>query len=78
MPDETPHYSDAEPAEAAALEHYLAQPEVQKVEWKTRGHDQAPGLHEALVSSGFEPEETESVMVGEALVCGRCVVGPSL
>lgn len=50
----------------AALEHYLAQPEVQKVEWKTRGHDQAPGLHEALVSSGFEPEETESVMVGDA------------
>ena len=33
---------------AAALEHYRAQPEVLKVEWKTRGHDHAPGLHEAL------------------------------
>ncbi|MFW5469201.1 GNAT family N-acetyltransferase [Knoellia sp. CPCC 206435] len=50
----------------AVLEHYRAQPEVLKVEWKTRGHDRAPGLHEALVGSGFEPEEAESVMVGDA------------
>lgn len=51
---------------AAALEHYVSQPEVGKVEWKTRGHDHAPGLHEALVGAGFEPEEAESVMVGDA------------
>lgn len=51
---------------AAALEHYRAQPEITKVEWKTRGHDHAPGLHEALVAAGFEPDETESVMIGDA------------
>jgi len=36
------------------------------VEWKTRGHDRAPGLHDALVSSGFAPDEPESIMIGEA------------
>lgn len=51
---------------AAALEHYRADPEIQRVEWKTRGHDHAPGLHEALVESGFVPEEPESIMIGEA------------
>jgi ribosomal protein S18 acetylase RimI-like enzyme len=49
-----------------ALEHYRADPDVVRVEWKTRGHDRAPGLHEALLAHGFEPEEPESVMVGEA------------
>jgi GNAT superfamily N-acetyltransferase len=50
----------------AALEHYRAQPDITKVEWKTRGHDHAPGLHDSLVAAGFEPEEPESVMVGDA------------
>ena len=36
------------------------------MEWKTRGHDRAPGLHDALVSSGFVPDEPESIMIGEA------------
>ena len=49
-----------------AMEHYRAQPGIRQVEWKTRGHDHAPGLHEALVAAGFEPEEPESVMVGDA------------
>src|SRR4051812_543542 len=40
-----------------ALAHYQANPEIQRVEWKTRGHDHAPGLHEALVQNGFVPEE---------------------
>ena len=51
---------------SAALAHFTAQTEVTKVEWKTRGHDHAPGLHEALVGAGFEPEEPESIMLGEA------------
>lgn len=51
---------------AAAVEHYRRDPEVAKVEWKTRGHDHAPGLHEALLAAGFEAEESESVMVGDA------------
>jgi hypothetical protein len=49
-----------------ALTHYEAMPEIGRVEWKTRGHDHAPGLHEALVEHGFVPDEPESVMVGEA------------
>lgn len=49
-----------------ALAHYEAMPEITRVEWKTRGHDHAPGLHEALVSHGFVPDEPESIMIGEA------------
>ncbi len=52
----------------AALDHYRADPEVTRVEWKTRGHDHAPGLAEALVAHGFTAEETESVVIGEATV----------
>ncbi len=51
---------------SATVAHFTAQREVTKVEWKTRGHDHAPGLHEALVGAGFEPEEPESIMLGEA------------
>jgi ribosomal protein S18 acetylase RimI-like enzyme len=50
----------------AALAHYEQDPSTARVEWKTRGHDHAPGLHEALVGAGFVPDEPESVMVGEA------------
>ena len=49
-----------------ALAHYTAMPEITRVEWKSRGHDHAPGLHDALVSHGFTPDEPESVMVGDA------------
>jgi ribosomal protein S18 acetylase RimI-like enzyme len=49
-----------------ALAHYRAMPEIVRVEWKTRGHDHAPGLHDALVAHGFVPDEPESVMIGEA------------
>ena len=51
---------------AAALAHFQADPEITKVEWKTRGHDHAPGLHEALLAHGFTPDEPESIMVGDA------------
>lgn len=49
-----------------ALAHYQADPEVDRVEWKTRGHDRAPGLHEALLDNGFVAGEPESIMLGEA------------
>lgn len=49
-----------------ALAHYEADPAITRVEWKTRGHDVAPGLHESLLAHGFEPEESESIMIGEA------------
>lgn len=43
-----------------------ADPDATEVEWKTRGHDVAPGLPDALTVHGFTAEPTESVMVGEA------------
>jgi hypothetical protein len=67
-------YRDLDGAEAdaigrmvgEALAHFQADPEITKVEWKTRGHDHAPGLHEALLEHGFTPDESESIMVGDA------------
>ena len=50
-----------------ALRYYRSDPDIERVEWKTRGHDYAPGLIEALLENGFVPEETESIMIGEAL-----------
>ncbi|GAA2736969.1 GNAT family N-acetyltransferase [Pedococcus aerophilus] len=51
-----------------ALAHYRSDPSIVCVEWKTRGHDHAPGLHETLLAHGFTPDEPESVMVGEAVL----------
>src|SRR3954467_15465752 len=48
------------------LDHYRADPAINRVEWKTRGHDHAPGLHDALLENGFIPDEPESIMIGEA------------
>lgn len=50
----------------AALAHYEADPEITRVEWKTRAHDSAPTLHQCLLDHGFVAEEPESIMVGEA------------
>ncbi len=49
-----------------ALDHFRADPEIARVEWKTRGHDLAPGLHGALLAAGFVAQGTESIMIGEA------------
>jgi GNAT superfamily N-acetyltransferase len=46
--------------------YFEAEASITRVEWKTRGHDDAPGLHDALIAFGFEPGEPESIMVGEA------------
>ncbi len=46
-----------------------------EIEWKTRGHDVAPGLDGALTEAGFAPRETETIMIGEA---ARLAEGPSL
>ncbi len=51
---------------AATVEHLRADASITHAEWKTRGHDHAPGLHEALLEHGFVPDEPESIMVGEA------------
>ena len=49
-----------------ALAHFASDPAITRVEWKTRGHDRTPGLLEALLAHGFEPEEPESIMIGRA------------
>lgn len=67
-------YRDLDGADAAeirrlvseALEHFRQESEIERVEWKTRGHDHAPGLHDALLGAGFVAEERESIMLGEA------------
>lgn len=49
-----------------ALAYFRADTGITRVEWKTRGHDHAPGLHEALIENGFIADETESIMIGDA------------
>src|SRR4029453_7927453 len=51
---------------AQALTYFERKPEITKVEWKSRGHDQASGLHEALLANGFTSDPPESIMIGEA------------
>jgi hypothetical protein len=61
--------TDAEPVAQVvtqALDHFRDDPRITRVEWKTRGHDRAPGLHEALLHNGFQPQEPESIMIGRA------------
>jgi ribosomal protein S18 acetylase RimI-like enzyme len=55
-----------------ALAHFQADPTITEVEWKTRGHDHAPGLNEALLAHSFVAGEPESIMVGplEGLCAG--------
>ena len=48
------------------LAHYQAKPATTQVEWKTRAHDHASGLHESLLGHGFVAEEPESIMIGAA------------
>jgi hypothetical protein len=47
-------------------DHYRRNDRIGTVEWKTRGHDHAPGLHQALTDNSFLPGEVESIMVGPA------------
>jgi hypothetical protein len=51
---------------AEALAFFKDDPNIMQVEWKTRAHDHAPGLHEVLLEHGFIPDEPESIMIGEA------------
>lgn len=51
---------------AATRTHFDGHPDLAEVEWKTRGHDLAPGLDDVLRGHGFQPGEEESVMLGEA------------
>jgi ribosomal protein S18 acetylase RimI-like enzyme len=59
------------------LDHYRRNPSITRVEWKTRGHDRVPGLLDALLENGFEPDEQESVMIGHARLLDAEVVLPT-
>ena len=61
----------------AALEHYRGDPEITRVEWKTRSHDALPRLHDELVAHGFEEQETEAVMIGPARLLDVDVTPPA-
>ncbi|MFB9165012.1 GNAT family N-acetyltransferase [Arthrobacter psychrochitiniphilus] len=61
---------------ATAIAHFQADARITEVEWKTRGHDHAPGLHEALLANGFTPDEAESIMVGPLEGLARAVPLP--
>ena len=54
------------PLVAATRAYYEARPGIPEVEWKTRGHDIAPGLPDILRQHGFVLQDEESVMLGEA------------
>ncbi len=55
----------------AALAHFRADPGIAGVEWKTRGHDHAPGLVGSLLAHGFVPGAPESIMIGPLkALCG--------
>lgn len=51
---------------AQALAHFRDTTDAGSVEWKTRDHDQAPGLEQTLEQLGFVADEPESIMIGEA------------
>ncbi len=51
---------------AETVEYFSSFPQVKEFEWKTRGHDWPPDLDQRLRAHGLEPEEVETVMVGEA------------
>jgi GNAT superfamily N-acetyltransferase len=51
---------------AETVDYLAAFPQVQEFEWKTRGHDWPPELDGLLRAHGLEPDEVETVMVGEA------------
>jgi hypothetical protein len=51
---------------ADTVAYFAAIPQVKEFEWKTRGHDWPPDLDARLRAHGLEPEDLETVMVGEA------------
>jgi GNAT superfamily N-acetyltransferase len=51
---------------AETVAYFAAFPQVKEFEWKTRGHDWPPDLDTRLRAHGLEPDEVETVMVGQA------------
>ncbi len=51
---------------AETVAFFAGNAEIERFEWKTRGHDWPSDLDERLRAQGLEAEEVETVMVGEA------------
>lgn len=60
-----------------ALEYFRTKTQVTEIEWKTRGHDNAPGLDEALRANGFRAQDSESIMIGPLEALTRDAPTPS-
>lgn len=52
---------------------FAAIPQVERFEWKTRGHDHPADLGARLEAAGLVPDDVETVMVGEAARLARDV-----
>jgi GNAT superfamily N-acetyltransferase len=50
---------------ARTIAYFRDSTSVDEFEWKTRGHDLPADLGNRLVAQGFEPQEPETVMIGE-------------
>jgi N-acetylglutamate synthase-like GNAT family acetyltransferase len=61
---------------AETKDHFQSDQRITDVEWKTRGHDLAPGLPDLLREHGFAAQPMESVMLGEARAMAVDVVLP--
>ena len=48
------------------VEHFRDHTSMERFEWKTRSHDLPADLTDHLLAAGFEAEDEETVMVGEA------------
>lgn len=59
-----PQGSDLERLVTSALKLFQDDSAISEVEWKTRQHDDLPGLLDVLEAHGFVFEEAETVMVG--------------
>lgn len=51
---------------AETVAFFAGNAEIERFEWKTRGHDWPSDLDERLRAKGLEADEVETVMVGEA------------
>ncbi|TSA87717.1 GNAT family N-acetyltransferase [Deinococcus detaillensis] len=51
---------------AETTAYYAADPQIKTFEWKTRGHDSPADLPQRLTAQGFQAEDPETVMLGEA------------
>lgn len=61
---------------AQTVAYYAADPQITSFEWKTRGHDAPADLPQRLSAQGFEAEEIETVMLGEARLLAQPVPLP--